>query len=144
MSQHETESLLALLKGKDDKEKLAIIKRFSESIGKEEDDKDEDADEEVATPKKLRELYESYNKQRQFKPGDLVQWKRGLKDRKFPRLGEPAIVLKVLDTPIIDPDSEAGSPYFRQEYDVVLGILAPGERFLEFHNSSKRFETFEF
>lgn len=79
-----------------------------------------------------------------FQPGDLVRWKPGLANRRFPRYGSPAVVVEVLDPPIIDGDDESGSPYFREPLSLVIGLIwtPKGGRdgFVTFHVDARRFE----
>ena len=67
----------------------------------------------------------------------------GLKNRKIPDDGEPAIVTAVLPSAIFDPgEATAGSPYFQEPLTFVLGIYRE-EEFLEFRLVSRRFEPFD-
>jgi hypothetical protein len=52
---------------------------------------------------KLKELSERLDQFHSFTEGQFVKWKAGLKNRKFPDYGEPAIVTAVLPSPIFDP-----------------------------------------
>lgn len=75
--------------------------------------------------------------------GQLVQWKKGLKNRRGPAYGEPAIVMQVLTTPILDPTaSDSGSPYFREPLTVVLGQVSESGDFLCFHYDGRRMELY--
>lgn len=79
-----------------------------------------------------------------FAPGDLVTWKPGLKNRRLPRYGHPAVVVEVLDSPVIDGEQESGSTYFRESLDLILGLLcetgpARGE-LLTWHFDGRRFQ----
>jgi hypothetical protein len=75
--------------------------------------------------------------------GQPVKWKPGLKNRKFPDYGEPAIVTAVLPSPTFDPSEvTAGSPYFQEPLTFVLGTYRDDE-FLEFRLDSRRFEPFD-
>lgn len=92
----------------------------------------------------LTQRYESLNTRHAFVPGDLVCWKPGMRNRRFPRDGRPAVVLEVLATPVPDSDTESGSTYFREPLDLVLGLfLDEGEHrgdFLSWHFDSRRFQ----
>ena len=78
-----------------------------------------------------------------FTKGQFVKWKPGLKNRKFPDYGEPAIVTAVLPSPTFDPSEvTAGSPYFQEPLTFVLGTYRDDE-FLEFRLDSRRFEPFD-
>ena len=91
----------------------------------------------------LTERFETFNTRHTFKPGDLVCWKPGMRNRRFPREGKPAVVLEVLDTPCLDSEAETGSTYFREPLDIKLGLfLEDGEHrgdFLCWHFDSRRF-----
>lgn len=77
-----------------------------------------------------------------FKEGDLVVWKQGLKHKQVPDYGVPAVVIKVLAEPILDNEAPLASPYYREELDVLLGILDDDDDLLCFYYDSKRFEPF--
>ena len=73
-----------------------------------------------------------------------MTWKPGLKHKRYPRYGQPAVVLEVLATPVLDPMTEAGATYFREPLDVVVGVLwdegtVRGE-LIAFHFDSRRFQ----
>jgi hypothetical protein len=92
---------------------------------------------------KLKELAERLDQFHSFANGQFVKWKAGLKNRKFPDYGEPAIVTAILPSAIFDPgESTAGSPYFQEPLTFVLGIYKDDE-FLEFRLDSRRFEPFD-
>ncbi|MEA3642104.1 MAG: hypothetical protein VBE63_19505 [Lamprobacter sp.] len=95
----------------------------------------------------LRERYALLNQQHPFKPGDLVCWKPGLRNRRVPAYGAPAVVLEVLDQPITDGETESGSTYFREPLSLVLGLFwdrEPGRGdFVAFHFDGRRFEAWE-
>lgn len=73
-----------------------------------------------------------------FQPGDIVYWKDGMKNRKFPESGEPAIVVEVLSETLYSAEDETGSQYFREPLDIVLGIHRENT-FLCYHYDSRRF-----
>jgi hypothetical protein len=97
---------------------------------------------EKVTPDRLKKTYELFTKKYKFKVGDIVKWKPGFNHRKLPRENEPAIVIEVLDNPIIDPTDDVGSPYYNEQYDIKLGIIHPDGRFLTFYYDSARFEPY--
>lgn len=110
------------------------------SLGLLDDDEGLDGD----LPSLLREHYRQLKViKHTFRLGMLMTWKPGLKNRRWPAYGKPLIVLSLLDTPVFDTD-EAGSTYFRESLDMVVGMfLDSGEhrgRFLTFHVSSERFQ----
>ena len=73
----------------------------------------------------------------------LVKWKRNLKNRRFPRENQPAIVLEVLERPILNEEVEIGSAYFREQIDLALGLLDKSGNMFTFYYDSRRFEPFE-
>ncbi len=78
-----------------------------------------------------------------LQPGIIVGWKPGLRNRKWPRQDEPAVVVERLPEPVFDTD-ETGSTYFREPLDVILGVFidTPEHRgdFLVFHANSQRYQ----
>jgi hypothetical protein len=91
---------------------------------------------------KLKGAYDSILKREDFKVGQIVKWKKNLDNRKLPRQNQPAVVVRVLDEPIISPDDEPGSAYFLEKLDIVLGVMAKDETFLTFYYDSSRFESY--
>ena len=83
-------------------------------------------------------------RERALRPRMLATWKPGLKNRRFPRYGEPVVVVTLLDTPIINPGDESGSPYFREPLDLLLGLVRGDDReFLVYHADRRRFQPYE-
>ncbi|NCA71995.1 MAG: hypothetical protein EOM91_18330 [Sphingobacteriia bacterium] len=95
----------------------------------------------------LRERFARLSQSHPFKPGDLVTWKPGLMNRRVPLRGQPAVVVSVLDEPVLDNETESGSTYYREPHDIVLGVIwdqEPGRGdFVTFHFDSRRFEPWE-
>jgi hypothetical protein len=95
----------------------------------------------------LDERYAGLMRRHPFKPGDRVTWKPGLQNRRVPLAGQPAVVVSVLDEPVLDNEQESGSTYFREPLDLVLGVIwdkAPHRGdFVLFHFDSRRFQPWE-
>ena len=94
----------------------------------------------------LRILLERLNngRERALRPGMFAVWKPGLKNRRFPRYGEPVVVVALLDEPIVNPGDESGSPYFREPLDLLLGLVRGDDReFLVYHADRRRFQPAE-
>ena len=95
----------------------------------------------------LQTRYRLLNDHHAFAPGDLVHWKPGLKNKTCPLYAQPAVV-DVLDPPVRRQDQdEAGSTYFREPLDLVLGLIwnsgAGRGDFLTFHVDSRRFQPWQ-
>ncbi len=91
----------------------------------------------------LRKRYAEFSETYNFRPGDLVQWKQGLKNKKRPRYGQPAVVIELLKNPIYDTSENPGSPYFREPLDIVLGLINESGNFVMYHYDKRRFKPFE-
>jgi len=90
---------------------------------------------------KLLELMQSFDDNNVFIKGQLVTWKLGLKNKQKPRIGEPAIVVKVLENPIFDTEQNSGSPYFKEPLDMIIGVFEEEhEAFILFHVDKRRFK----
>ena len=88
---------------------------------------------------RLTAAFEKLNKKNTFKPGDIVDWKPGMLNKNS---YGPFVVVEVLDSPIFDDEASAGSPYFREPLDIVLGKVADdGERFVTHFYDSRRMEV---
>lgn len=95
----------------------------------------------------LRQRFQAMSTGHQFKPGDLVGWKPGLRNRKAPRYDAPAIVIDVLHEPMLETGQEGGSADYREPLDLILGLLwdrDPGRGyFFTFHFDSRRFQPWQ-
>lgn len=131
--------------------KILTSKQLMEKIGINEEYEDgahalldEEDDLEGDLVSSLRERYHQLkNVRHELRAGMIVTWKPGLKNRRWPAYGKPAVVVKMLDTPVLDTD-ESGSTYFREPLDMILGFfIDSGEHrgdFLVFHTSAERYQ----
>ena len=78
-----------------------------------------------------------------FTKGQIIKWKSGLKNTKFPQYGEPVIVRKVMDIPLRSSTEETGSPYFCDQLNIIIGTLDDEGDFFEFHADGRRYEPFD-
>jgi hypothetical protein len=93
--------------------------------------------------RKLKEVSDRLDQFHAFGRGRFVKWKSGLKNRKFPDYGEPAIVTAVLPSPVFDPSEvSSASPYFQEPLSIIIGTYRDDD-FLEFRVDGRRFEPFE-
>jgi len=88
---------------------------------------------------RLREVHALYATPNSFKVGDLVVWKPGLKNRSLPAYGVPAVVIEVIDPPILDTEKSTGSTYYREPITLRLGVLDRDQELLIFHFDGNRF-----
>ncbi|QTA91904.1 hypothetical protein [Desulfonema magnum] len=93
---------------------------------------------------KLNTVYDVFLENYEFKEGQLVEWKQGVKNRVRPRLREPAVIIKLLETPEFDTEKDAGTPYFKEPLDMIIGVLEEDEdNLLFFHVDKRRFKPFD-
>jgi len=95
--------------------------------------------------KRLADLATCMDRVHEFKKGQLLKWKPGLKHKKYPAYEEPVIVRNVLDPPVFSAyaeDNSAGSPYFGEPLTLVIALVEPEGDFLEFRVDGRRFEPF--
>lgn len=83
------------------------------------------------------------NADAEFKPGDIVEWKKGLKNKRYPAYEGVAVVIEKLEQPIYDDSDGPGSPYFREPLDLILGLNDEEGNFVLFHFDSRRFRHVE-
>ena len=95
-----------------------------------------------ADGQKLQTAYDSFFQTHIFQPRQLVKWKPGLKNKKLPKEGQPAIVLEVLEETLDQVERDPGSPYFREPLDIVLGGMDEDGDFMTFHFDKRRFEPY--
>jgi len=75
------------------------------------------------TVDRLRAICEAFNARAEFKVGDVVRWKDGLKNKRNPAYDSPAVVFAVLEEPLFDEEGSGGSQYFREPLDLVIGLF---------------------
>jgi hypothetical protein len=90
----------------------------------------------------LKSVCKSFLKKESLEVGQIVKWKENLKNRKLPHKNQPAIVVELLNIPIISTDNESGSPYFLETLDIILGVIVENGTFLTFYYDSRRFEPY--
>ena len=98
---------------------------------------------EEETLDKLRRCATSLNEEKcAFKPGDIIQWKRNMRNKRHPDYGTPMIVLEVMEPPISNIERESGSAYFREILTIKAGSLDSDADFVVFHYDGRRFESY--
>ncbi len=92
------------------------------------------------SPAELSEAFSVYTEKHTFAPGDIVEWKPRMSHKK----GDgPFVVLKVLETPVVDQEESSGSPYFNEQMDIVLCSLDQDNDFVCYHHDSNRFQPYQ-
>jgi len=82
-----------------------------------------------------------YNSGIAYGVGDMVKWKKGMRNRRFPTADGVAIVTHVYPSPVYDKKAkESGSPQFHDPMSVILGVIDEDGDFVEFHYDGNRFE----
>ncbi len=92
--------------------------------------------------RRIIDLYNDMNTTSRFAIGDLVTWKQGLKNGRYPQKNYPAIVTRIYDEPINRSDMESGSNHFREPLDLVI-LVDTGDEVSEFHVDSRRFKHYD-
>lgn len=92
----------------------------------------------------LCERFQSLTEVTMFKAGDVVVWKPGLRNRRWPSYSKPAIVVEVLDSPVFDAEKDSGNAYFREPLNIALGVfIEDGPHrgdFVVWHVDGRRFQ----
>jgi len=93
----------------------------------------------------LHERLEALSTRECFQPGDIVQWKAGLKNKRLPKADQLGVVVETLPSPITDDDKGSSGSYFMEPLDVKIGLIDEDGDFVIFHFDSRRFtKTFNF
>jgi hypothetical protein len=94
---------------------------------------------------RLQECASRFSEVNTFKPGQLVQWKRAMKNRRNPPYGAPVIVVSVLVDQTFEREIKggAGSTYFREPLTVLAGMVDKNGDFVCFHYDGRRFEPYD-
>lgn len=85
-------------------------------------------------------MYESFIMARDYEVGDIVVWKEGLKNRKSPLYGQPAIVMEMLDECEYAEREETGSIYFMEPLNVRLGFIDDDGDFVSYLFDARKFK----
>lgn len=98
----------------------------------------------TAKIEQVRKALEVFNQKHEFKPGDVVQWKPGMRNTcGFPEYGEPALVAAVHANPVYASNETGGSPYFNEPLDLMLAHIDGDDEFILYHYDSRRFEPYK-
>lgn len=89
-------------------------------------------------------LAEEFDKTHIFFKGQFVKFKsEGLKDIGNWKYGEPAIVRKILDSPVTYSKKDASMQFFNEVLNIIIGFYDDDGDYLEYYVNSKRFEPFD-
>lgn len=88
----------------------------------------------------LKEKFALLGVKYDFKPGDLVQWKPGMKNKTTEG---PFVVVEILTTPATpDYEESFGSQHWRMPLDIICGSVHRDGEFTLYHYDSRRFEPY--
>lgn len=87
----------------------------------------------------LSEIAGRYLDRQAFRPGDVVMYKKGLKNTKFPDYGEPAVALEMRPGNVTKNEDGDSSCYLAPR-DLRIGLYGPLDSFEGFWVDSARFE----
>lgn len=92
---------------------------------------------ESAAVEELSNLAKSYLAVEEFKPGDIVQWKPRMMNKRLPRYGEQMVVLEVVPGKR-DRENEAGNAYHDEDISVRAGIVDKNGDFIAYWYDAHR------
>lgn len=95
------------------------------------------------TEGEARDLSARYLRSHAFKPGDLVQWKEGLKNSKWPDYGEPVPVLEVVPGQRVGILEEGGGSRSGEPIDLRVGVFSPTGDWDAYWYNAARFEPYQ-
>jgi len=119
-----------------------LKKSFQENIQEKDSSTDEDKSYGEEHITQLKDACSSLLEKKSFEVGQIIKWKKDLKNRRIPSKEQPAIVVSILDEPVISNEHETGSAYFLETLDIILGIITDKDEFLTFYYDSRRFEAY--
>ena len=90
-------------------------------------------------PTDLLGRFSSYQEGHSFKPGDLVTWKVGLRNRLHPSTNQPAVVMAVFPT-ILSKHKVSNTILSFVPVDIEIGIIDIDDEFMVFAVDSQRFQ----
>ena len=95
----------------------------------------------AASPEELKALLARYKEPVNFEPGDLVAWKKGLKNRKFPAYDEPVVVKRISNS-VVAQDRDPGMSTFHEDVSLVIGEIDAVGDFEFYHVDPQRFTKY--
>lgn len=98
----------------------------------------------VAYADELKERKASFTINLTFKPGDLIIWKRGMKNKTIPDKDVPGIVINNFFPPLTDEDRDISSTYFNDVLDIQVGFISDDGEFIVFAHDSRRFQLYKY
>lgn len=125
----------------DEAEKSLLLKMISGMSAKDTTEKTSASEflkEPLEYVEKLKKRKKALEEKNAFKVGDVIVWKDGLKNKRLPQYAQPAIVLEIFDTPIVDEDDATAT----EEIDIQIGFISPDDEFLAFNYDSRRFKNY--
>lgn len=94
--------------------------------------------------KRLKELFAEYSKPQKLEVGQLVQWKAGMRNRKVPEYGVPAIVWEELPPGHMDEGVNSGDIAYREPLTHRIGFIDERDGdLLVFTYDGSRFEPYQ-
>lgn len=117
-----------------DKKETQLLKLLVTQLTKETDDE---------TPENLLTILKAaYENKVAFSPGDIIEWKHMMKNRKRPEYNAPVIVMEILEKPIINTEGDLGSSGFNEICDIKIGLVIDNV-FMMFYVDSHRFQKYK-
>jgi hypothetical protein len=92
----------------------------------------------------LIEKVNEFQRKEEIKKGNIVIWKKGLKNKKYPKEGQPAYVLDVQEDSFIaekDLKRDPGSAYFLEPLNLKLAFIDDDGDLMVFYYDKSRFEV---
>jgi hypothetical protein len=86
-------------------------------------------------PSRVSEAFAIYASAEDLSPGDLVQWKTGMRGAVIPTYGYPAVIVERLDEATRGLDRRAG---WSEISDVVIGVVDHQGDFVQIAVNSRR------
>lgn len=100
----------------------------------------------TGTKDELLTAFAVLDKKHELKPGDLVCWKPGMKNKKIPAYGAPMVVIANHSPALRNNEDNGGTPYFNEPLDISCGVIRDreetGRNILEFYYDSRRLEPY--
>jgi hypothetical protein len=90
---------------------------------------------------KLRIVVNNFKKPSDIEEGDIVIWKQGMKNKKYPKENQPAYVLQVHEASVKEKeDRDSGTPYFMEPLNLQLAFIDDDGDLVTFYYDKRRFK----
>ena len=96
----------------------------------------------TGSPEVLKELGQRYLAKSSMVPGDLVTWKKGLRDSRFPEYGKPVVVIEIVPGQRRPLEGDASGNHCGELIEMRIGVTDDDGDLTCFWVNANRFDPY--